>query len=226
MAGQAQKKQEKEEEIPKVVPKFGEKLIAERYDTAVLAYIKEKEPQIKKDIESLNKKTSAAFKKGDSDAYWAAVDEWLEDEKNRNSPLQLVYLEDSFFDFKTGKLKFDAVKESMMTELLGEKIKGKKTRKDSDFKKMFVNAIVESSTTEKYSSGDTAYKDTSLNVEDGDLYVDFAQFFAENYGVDHKVKELAKNQLPVVIDYNEKKEQLTFSYPDSFKVKEMKLKGG
>lgn len=222
----AQKQKEKEEEIPAVIPKLGEKVIAEKYDTAVLAYMKEIEPQMKKDIESLYKKTAPAFKKGDSDAFWAAVDEWLEDEKNWDSPLQLVYLEDSFFNFKTGKLKLDAVKESMMTQLLGRKIKGKKTRKDSDFKKMFVSAVVGSSTAEKFASGDTAYKDQTLNVEDGNLYVDFAQFFSENYGVNHKVKSLAKNQVPVVVSYNEKKDQLVFSYPNSFKVKEMKLKGG
>lgn len=222
----AQKQKKKEEEVPAVVPKFGEKAVAERYDKAVLAYMKEISPQLKKDIDSLNKKTASAFKKGDSDAYWAAVDEWIENEKNWDSPLQFIYLEDSFFDFKTGKLKFDAVKEAMMTELLGEKVKGKKTRKDSEFKKMFVSAVVGSSTTEKYASGDTAYKEMTLNVEDGDLYVDFAQFFSENYAVDHQAKQLAKNQLPVVIDYNEKKEQIVFSYPNSFKVKEMKMKGG
>ncbi len=216
----------KEEEIPVVIPKFGEKVIAEKYDAAVLAYMKEIEPQMKKDIESLYKKTAPAFKKGDSDAFWSAVDEWLEDEKNQDSPLQLIYLEDSFFNFKTGKLKLDDVKESMMISLLGEKVKGKKTRKDSDFKKMFVNAVVGSSTTEKFAKGDTAYKDETLNVEDSDLYVDFAQFFSENYGVDHKVKNLAKNQLPVVISYDEKKDLIVFSYPNSFKVKEMKLKGG
>lgn len=221
-----QKQKKAPEEKPAIIPKFGRKAVAEKYDKAVLEYMKEMTPQLKKDIESLNKKTAAAFKKGDSNAYWAAVDEWLENEKNRDSPLQVIYLEDSFFDFKTGKLKYNAVKDAMMTQLLGEKAKGKKTRKDSEFKKMFVNAVVESGTTEKYSSGDTAYKDYSIDVEDGDLFVDFAQFFSENYGVNHKTGELEKNKLPVVVSYDDKKDRIVFSYPDSFKVKEMKMKGG
>ncbi len=228
----AQKQKEEEKELPAVIPKFGKMAVAEKYDAAVLAYMKDIEPQMRKDIESLHKKTTAAMKSAgksseeQTNAFWTAVDEWLGDEKNWKSPLQLIYLEDSFFDFKTGKLKLDSVKEAMTTQLLGPKEKGKKTRKPSDFKKMFIDAVVNSSVTAKFASGDTAYREITVNVEDGDLFVDFARFFSKNYGVTHTVKELAKNQVPVVISYDEKKELIKFNYPDSFKVKEMKLQGG
>jgi len=228
--GQVQKKEEAApSEVPKFIPKPGKKIIEEKYDLTVNAYMKNIDARLKKDVASLNKKTAPAVKKGDTDAFWAAVEEWLEDDKNADSPLQYVYLKDEYFDLKTGKLKPDAVKNGIKDELLGpvvKKVKGKEVRKASDFKKMFVDAVDKSGEKTKFASGDTAYKDESLNVEDGPLYISFALFFAEHTAVDHDVKKLAKNELPVVITYDKDKEKINFSFPESFRLKEEMLKGG
>jgi len=217
-------KEKAPEEKPAVVPKLGKKTIEERYALTVNAFIKSIEPRLKKDIDSLNKKTAAAFKKGDSDAYWTAVDEWLAD--NPDSPLQYVYLEDSFFDFKTGKLKLNEVKGEIKDYLIK-----KGTKDEPSYRDHFIANIMKAQTPTVKKGGLDYYVPKLHIAEDEPLQKVFALFFAEKTGVNHETKKLSGKKVPVVVTIEEEKvpkleeekeikkhELIVFDFPTGLKV--------
>ena len=219
-------KEKPPEEVPAIVPKLGKKSIEERYNISVSAYLKETEPQLKKDAGALNKEINKALRTAGpsgaerTKALWNTVDGFLEE--NPDSPLN-YYTEDDMIHLsgkKTGTVNVDAIKEGIRSYLLGPK-KGKK-RETSEFKKLFTNTIIKSGE-KQVKAGGAAYKDESLDVEDAPLYVDFSLFFAKHTGVGHETEKLTKNKLPVVITYNEDKEKIIFSYPESMRKTEMEL---
>ena len=228
----AQKQKEKApEEKPAVVPKLGKKTIEERYTLTVNAFIKSIEPELKKDINSLYKKTSAAMKKAgnsveeQTDAFWTAVDDWLADKDNVDSSLQYVYLKDEYFDFKTGKLKLNAVKGGIKEYLMRKPTK----EEPFSYKDQFIINIMKAQTPKKKNGGVAEYHSYSFFMDKKyalSLQMDFAKFFSKKIGVPDETKKLAEKKLPIVVEIGQKvdeednktKDAIIFYFPGGLKV--------
>ncbi|NYZ76752.1 hypothetical protein H0O02_00360 [Candidatus Micrarchaeota archaeon] len=221
----------KKEEAEVVIPRLGEKTIEEKYDMAVGAFLNDIKPQLKTDATKLNQMIADARKEArtagedESDAMWAAVDQFLEE--NPESPLG-YYTGDDLINLKgkgTGTVNTDVIEKTIKEYLLGPEktVAGKKIREKSEFKKEFMAAIMQSNTPKIYPDGSTTYSDTSIKVEDAQLYLAFSNFFSKNAGMTHNATTVEKNKLPVVVTYNEKKDSIIFSYPKALKVSKLEM---